>query len=83
MPEIERWRTTWRGLGAVALHDELYQVLVSRYSEQHRSYHTVQHLDECFASGAWWHPERAAAEPRHVRRIWNAAHKSLAKVGSC
>ena len=49
MPHIERWRTTWRGLGVVALDDELYGVLIGRYSEPNRNYHTVQHLDECFA----------------------------------
>ncbi len=49
MPDIERWRTTWRGLGVVALDDELYGVLIGRYSEPNRNYHTVQHLDECFA----------------------------------
>ena len=30
-------------------HDELHGVLIARYSEPHRKYHTVQHLDECFA----------------------------------
>jgi predicted metal-dependent HD superfamily phosphohydrolase len=49
MPDIERWRATWRGLGVVTLDDELYGVLIGRYSEPHRHYHTVQHLDECFA----------------------------------
>ena len=29
--------------------DELYGALIARYSEPHRKYHTVQHLDECFA----------------------------------
>jgi predicted metal-dependent HD superfamily phosphohydrolase len=49
MPDIERWRTTWRGLGVAAPDDQLYEVLIGRYSEPHRSYHTIQHLDECFA----------------------------------
>jgi len=49
MPTIERWRATWRGLGVLESNDELYGDLIARYSEAHRKYHTVQHLDECFA----------------------------------
>jgi predicted metal-dependent HD superfamily phosphohydrolase len=49
VPDIERWRTTWRGLGVAASHDDEYEALIGRYSEAHRHYHTVQHLDECFA----------------------------------
>jgi predicted metal-dependent HD superfamily phosphohydrolase len=48
MPTLERWRATWRGLGVDA-DDRLYRSLIERYSEPHRSYHTAQHLDECFA----------------------------------
>lgn len=49
MPDIDRWRTTWKALGVEAVNDELYGVLIARYSERHRKYHTVRHLDECFA----------------------------------
>jgi predicted metal-dependent HD superfamily phosphohydrolase len=49
MPDIERWRATWRGLGVVTRDDGLFGVLIDRYSEPHRKYHTLQHLDECFA----------------------------------
>ena len=49
MPDIDRWRSTWRGLGVVTPDDRLYEGLIERYSEPHRSYHTLQHLDECFA----------------------------------
>jgi predicted metal-dependent HD superfamily phosphohydrolase len=48
MPDIERWRSTWRGLGVTAPDDHLYEVLIGRYAEPHRRYHTLQHLDECF-----------------------------------
>ncbi len=48
MPTLERWKSTWQGLG-VAADDQLYRALIDRYAESHRSYHTVQHLDECFA----------------------------------
>jgi predicted metal-dependent HD superfamily phosphohydrolase len=49
MPDIERWRATWRGLGVAAPDDDEYGALIGRYSEPHRHYHTVQHLHECFA----------------------------------
>ena len=49
MPDFERWRATWRGLGVHAADESLYMELIARYSESHRAYHTTQHLDECFA----------------------------------
>jgi predicted metal-dependent HD superfamily phosphohydrolase len=48
VPTLERWKATWQGLG-VDGDDQLYRSLIDRYAEPHRSYHTVQHLDECFA----------------------------------
>ena len=51
MPSIDQWKTTWTGLGlsisAALVRD--YEELIARYSESHRKYHTVRHLDECFA----------------------------------
>jgi len=51
------------------LDDALYQELVARYREPHRRYHTLQHLEECFAR---FEELRAAAEhPREVElAIW-------------
>jgi predicted metal-dependent HD superfamily phosphohydrolase len=48
MADIERWRAMWKGLGVDAPEDSLYEDVIARYSEPHRSYHTTQHLDECF-----------------------------------
>jgi len=48
MPNIERWRHSWREMGVVA-DDDLYHQVVARYREPHRRYHNIQHLDECFA----------------------------------
>lgn len=48
MPDLDRWRATWRGLGA-APDEALYRELMARYAEPHRAYHTARHLDECFA----------------------------------
>lgn len=45
---IARWRQLWSGLGA-PVPDRICADLIGRYCEPHRSYHTLQHLDECFA----------------------------------
>lgn len=44
---LDRWRYAWRQLGASTASEELYHQLVACYSEPHRKYHTIQHLDEC------------------------------------
>ena len=50
MPDIERWQATWKGLGVESLEADLYAAVTARYAESHRSYHTLQHLDECFVN---------------------------------
>lgn len=42
-----RWQTMWRELGASASDDALFTRLIECYSEPHRKYHTMQHLQEC------------------------------------
>lgn len=51
MPSIDQWKTTWLGLGVPITTSLLqaFEEITSRYSESHRRYHTLQHLDECFA----------------------------------
>src|SRR4051812_38414487 len=44
---MERWRSPWRELGATA-DDALFHEIIARYTEPHRRYHTVRHLEECF-----------------------------------
>jgi predicted metal-dependent HD superfamily phosphohydrolase len=44
----KRWFETWQLLG-LAGNAELLQELLRRYKEPQRSYHTLQHLEECFA----------------------------------
>ena len=47
----ESWKSTWNALG-VKNSDEmsiLHAHVLLRYSEKHRFYHTVQHLEECAA----------------------------------
>lgn len=49
MTSLARWQSLWRELGASDSDDELFRRLVACYSEPHRKYHTMQHLEECFA----------------------------------
>jgi predicted metal-dependent HD superfamily phosphohydrolase len=44
------WSMAWSLLGAGPPADEVFDDLVARYREPHRAYHTLQHLEECFAS---------------------------------
>ena len=48
MPNLEDWRQTWARLGVPAADEGLFDDLCARYSEPHRKYHTIRHLDECF-----------------------------------
>ena len=43
------WQVMWRQLSASGSDDALFSRLVECYSEPHRKYHTMQHLEECFA----------------------------------
>jgi predicted metal-dependent HD superfamily phosphohydrolase len=44
----EHWRECFRALGRPAPPDKEFATLSARYSEAHRAYHTLQHLEECF-----------------------------------
>ncbi len=46
---LASWQRLGRDLGATIWSDALFSELVTRYSEPHRCYHTLQHLRECFA----------------------------------
>lgn len=46
---LSRWRDTWIGLGVAPPADAQYHALIACHAEPHRHYHTVQHLEECFA----------------------------------
>ena len=48
MPTFLHWQKTWRQLGADG-NAALYAWICACYSEPHRSYHTLQHLHECFS----------------------------------
>ena len=61
MPDLVDWRRTWQQLGSSSADEALYRAIAERYAEPHRSYHTMQHLDECFDKFrlAHAHAERA------------------------
>lgn len=69
MPHLDQWRKMWRELGAATCDDSLFHKLIAHYSEAHRSYHTPQHLDECFAK--WQEVASVAAHPREIElALW-------------
>jgi predicted metal-dependent HD superfamily phosphohydrolase len=43
----DAWERCWRKLGASAFPTQVHGEVVARYSESHRAYHTLQHLQEC------------------------------------
>lgn len=61
---LVRWEAAWRELGASAVSEELYHQLVACYSEPHRKYHTVQHLEECLR-----HLEEVSTLAEHVDEV--------------
>jgi predicted metal-dependent HD superfamily phosphohydrolase len=51
MPTLhQRWESTWQRLAPGAPPAGLFDDLERRYREAHRHYHTLQHLEECFAA---------------------------------
>jgi predicted metal-dependent HD superfamily phosphohydrolase len=69
VPLTDRWTTDWTGLGAPLPGTATRDLVLARYGEPHRAYHTLQHLEECFS-----HLERArdlAERPAEVAiAIW-------------
>jgi predicted metal-dependent HD superfamily phosphohydrolase len=45
----DQWQSTWQKLSLPAAGDQTFDDICHRYREPHRKYHTVQHLEECFA----------------------------------
>ncbi len=45
----ERWTSAWDLLGLPRPSPGLLDDLLARYAEPHRAYHTLEHLEECFA----------------------------------
>ena len=64
MTSLASWQDMWRQLGASGSDDALFDRLVECYSEPHRKYHTMQHLQECFA-----HLERVRLFAEHAGEV--------------
>ena len=47
MTQEQRWTALWKRLGARGEASTVYNDLVARYSEQHRAYHTLEHIGHC------------------------------------
>jgi predicted metal-dependent HD superfamily phosphohydrolase len=43
----QHWLTLWQQIGATGDADEVYINLVRQYSESHRAYHTLSHIEHC------------------------------------
>ncbi len=68
---LAHWRATWQSLGIASSHplDALHAELLAAYSEPHRHYHSLQHLNECFAH--WAGVRDQAEEPGLVElALW-------------
>jgi predicted metal-dependent HD superfamily phosphohydrolase len=61
---LEHWQSVWRKLGASTANEQLYHQLVACYSEPHRKYHTIQHLNECLT-----HLESVCALADHADEV--------------
>lgn len=74
------WQTAWHALAPhTANQDGLLAELTGRYSEPHRHYHTLEHLDACLCHlrGVWRQLER----PQEVAlALW--FHDAIYKVGA-
>lgn len=46
---LQRWDDAWHGIGALGGDAAALDVLLECYAEPQRHYHTLRHLDECFA----------------------------------
>ena len=43
----DRWNRLLTALGIVAGESECFDALLAAYSEKHRHYHTIKHIDHC------------------------------------
>lgn len=68
---VEAWAEAWRQLGAsdAPRVRELHAEVVGRYGEPDRHYHTLEHLQECFAVAAEA-PERAEHPAELTLALW-------------
>lgn len=58
----QSWQRAWTGVGAHGSGDDVLAQLLAAYSQSHRHYHTLQHLDECLQG---FEQSRALARQPH------------------
>lgn len=55
---LPRWCQLWQQVEAKSAPEPLFEQIVAAYSEPHRAYHTLAHLEDCFAK---WEAVRSLA----------------------
>ena len=64
MPYEHRWNKLWRQFGVGEPDPGLLPLLLDRYREAHRRYHTLQHLDACLA-----HFDAVRGQAQHAEEV--------------
>ena len=64
MTHRQCWNRIWAELGVSSSPNDVFDALLTRYSEPHRAYHTLRHIDECFA-----HFEKVRSECSHAAEV--------------
>ncbi len=49
MDSHERWKNLWASIGAHSDAGKIWEKLVRLYSEPHRAYHTMTHIEDCLS----------------------------------
>jgi len=55
---LPRWCKLWQQVGASSAPEPLFKQIVAAYSEPHRAYHTLAHLEDCLIT---WEAARSLA----------------------
>ena len=77
--DSESWRSFWRRITPIGTGLNFRDELITRYSENHRAYHTIQHLNECL--NLFKSQETLASRPEEVYfAIWY--HDAIYEAGS-
>lgn len=79
MPSIGQWQQAWTRMGVSQAPKDVFDQLLARYSEPHRAYHTLRHLDECFEKLAELRTEAIHIEEIEIA-IW--FHDAIYDVSS-
>ena len=64
MPNLAQWNQMWVRWDVAAPDTTVFERLIAAYSEPHRKYHTLQHLNECFTK-----LEELRTETRHPEEV--------------